>query len=144
MPPELWLVDVSRVDATSAFGISDPVARYDAVNGPRAAAKQVPRTLAPSDDERGAPAVSVGVVDLHFQSVRTAPVVLETKLTTALHAHAEVWVVTGTGHHTAAGSHQKGGGVLFNTVEAYLNDRGYAYYIGKDSNGHTGAFLVAR
>ena len=74
--------------------------------------------------------------------MRTAPVVLECKLLTALYQHAEVWIVTGTGHHTAAGSHQKGGGVLFNTVEAYLMERGFKYFTGKDASGHTGAFLV--
>ena len=39
-----------------------------------------------------------------------------------LQAHPEVWLVTGTGHHVAARSHQKAaeGGVLRAAVEEYL------------------------
>ena len=58
--------------------------------------------------------------------------------------HAEVWLLTGTGHHTAKGSHQRSeaGGVLRAAVEELLRDAGYAYYMGKDAGGHSGALLV--
>lgn len=78
------------------------------------------------------------------QSVRTAPLVLDAELPDALAAHPEVWIVTGTGHHTAAASHQRSvaGGVLHATVKEYLQENGYDFYVGRDNAGHSGAFLV--
>ena len=89
-------------------------------------------------------ASSAGVLDLHYQSVRSAAAVLDELLPTALHAHPEVWVITGTGHHVAANSHQKNaeGGVLRATVEEYLQYWGYEYYAGRDNAGQSGALLV--
>ena len=34
------------------------------------------------------------------------------------------------------------GGVLHATVKQYLLENGYDYYVGKDKQGHSGAFLV--
>ena len=52
--------------------------------------------------------------------------------------------MTGTGHHTDRGGHQRAavGGVLHATVKDYLAEYGYDFYLGKDSAGHSGAFLV--
>jgi hypothetical protein len=62
----------------------------------------------------------------------------------SLASHAEVWVITGTGHHTAKHSHQRAqvGGVLRSAVEEHLQQGGYEFYPGKDRAGHSGAFLV--
>jgi hypothetical protein len=84
------------------------------------------------------------VVDLHFQSTRTAPDVLDEVLPAALGAHAEVWVVTGTGHHVDRHGHQQHapGGVLHGLVAEYLAARGVPFRPGRDRAGHSGAFLV--
>jgi len=150
VPTALWTGEVSR-DA-SAFSISDPIARFQAVNEPR-------RT---------------GVLDLHFQSTRTAIQVLDELLETELQtvsnlveqrrarpvrgrrgaaypsdqAHglvgkedrAIVWVITGTGHHTGK-SHVKAG-ALFEAVDSYLEELGFQYVYGKDGAGKRGAFGV--
>merc|ERR1712228_570810 len=83
---------------------------------------------------RGREPPSVGVLDMHFQSTKTAPYVLDEMLPNALAEHVEVWIITGTGHHTDNHSHQKsvGGGVLHATVEAYLASPHYHYHFGKD------------
>ena len=83
------------------------------------------------------------VVDLHFQSTVTAPVVLDEVLEKAYSASptGNVWIVTGSGHHVAKG-HQKQGGHLLKAVEDYLWDRGWTYSIGKDQSGHQGALCV--
>ena len=148
MPQELWLSGVSRIDAASAFAIADPIARYTAVNEPHARRAAdglaVPMTLPPVEDRRRANRTGVGVVDLHFQSVKTAEGVLERVLPHALRTHAEVWLVTGTGHHTDKASHQRSatGGVLHAAVSEYLSARGLIFYMGKDNNGHSGALLL--
>ena len=46
------------------------------------------------DTKKGA-----GVVDLHYQSVRTAPAILDQMLFTALKEYAEVWLITGKKSH---------------------------------------------
>ena len=81
---------------------------------------------------------------MHYQSVRTAPVVLDATLAAALEHSREVWLVTGTGHHTDKASHQRSmaGGVLHATVHEYLLSHGYTFHPGKDAAGHAGAFLV--
>jgi DNA-nicking Smr family endonuclease len=84
---------------------------------------------------------STDVIDLHYQSTKTFTAVLDAVLQESLQAHAQVWVVTGTGHHTAVG-HQKAG-ALAQAVQAYLDWWGYDYSTGKDSQGKSGSFLVA-
>lgn len=70
----------------------------------RGATTPLPLTLSATD--RGCAAsfglarVGAGVMDLHYQSVRTVPLVLGRLLPSALEQHLEVWLVTGTGHHT--------------------------------------------
>ena len=147
MPLELWLNDVSRVDAASAFGVADPLARYEVVNRPHtlreASSGPVPLSLAAS--HTAPPHMRrAAVVDLHYLSVRSVEAVLRQVLPGSLAQHAEVWLLAGTGHHTAKGSHQRSeaGGVLRAAVEELLRDAGYAYYIGKDAGGHSGALLV--
>ena len=69
MPRELWLAEVARVEAATAFAIADPIQRFEVVNEPhrrRAATQALPPTLAATIDRGG----TVGVLDLHFQSVR--------------------------------------------------------------------------
>ena len=122
MPAELWLPEAARVDAARAFAIADPIARYQAVSEPhwKRAAQGAP--LPPALAATVARGGSVGVLDLHFQSTKTAAVVLDAVLWAALERHAEVWVVTGTGHHTDRASHQRSapGGVLWSVVHEYL------------------------
>jgi len=145
----------SRIEAADAFAIADPIARFEAVNAPHAKRLQaapLALSLRHEADERGVRdesnrarrAAGAGVLDMHYQSVRTAPVVLEATLNAALQAHAEVWLITGTGHHTHRASHQRAavGGVLHATVRTYLEEYGYDFFVGKDKAGHSGAFLV--
>ena len=150
MPQDLWLSGVQRIDASQAFNIADPLERFKAVNAPHekraASGLSLPRTLSAGDQPRGPRPQSntVGVIDLHFQSVRTAAACLDELLPNYLRMHCEVWLVTGTGHHTDKASHQKStaGGVLHNSVSAYLQEGGYLFYSGKDTMGHSGALLV--
>ena len=67
---------VARVDAASAFGVADPFARFEMVNAPHvraAAAQPLPLSLSASGTA-SAPgrAASGTVLDLHYQSVKTA------------------------------------------------------------------------
>ena len=89
-------------------------------------------------------AAKVGVLDLHYQSVKTSSFVLDTLLADALRRYEEVWIVTGTGHHTDRASHQRTaqGGVLHAAVAQYLSDGRYRHFLGKDQGGQSGAFLV--
>eukprot|EP00553_Chaetoceros_curvisetus_P003273 CAMPEP_0204619186 /NCGR_PEP_ID=MMETSP0717-20131115/5625_1 /ASSEMBLY_ACC=CAM_ASM_000666 /TAXON_ID=230516 /ORGANISM="Chaetoceros curvisetus" /LENGTH=433 /DNA_ID=CAMNT_0051633117 /DNA_START=282 /DNA_END=1584 /DNA_ORIENTATION=+ len=119
IPQNLWTSTHKR--SSSAFHISDPIARYEEVS------KSVQR-----DD----------VVDLHFQSVKTFPVVLAAVLPDKLRHHGEIWVVTGSGHHVNRSSHQKGGGVLETAVIEWLTSNEYSFMKGKDKNGYGGAILV--
>ena len=152
IPQQLWLTDVARIDSASAFSIVDPLERFAAVNAPheqRTAVARVPLTVKPSDsgDRTNAKAVKdVAVMDLHFQSVKTAPIVLDARLPALLEGHAEVWVLTGTGHHTDKAGHQRSqeGGVLYAAVRDYLMHTGYTFHPGKDGAGRSGAFLVVR
>ncbi|KAJ1450948.1 hypothetical protein M885DRAFT_589750 [Pelagophyceae sp. CCMP2097] len=119
MPPELWTSTVLR--NARVFELADPMERY----------AHVARSNARED-----------IVDLHFQSSRTAAVVLDAVLDAALARHSKVWLVTGSGHHTPVHSHQRSGGMLHAFCEEYLSTRGYDFAIAKDKNGYSGAFLV--
>ena len=151
IPSELWVGESAL--RSDAFHIADPFERYKEVN--RAYARDAGRMWVPltfgtsaggrssgrSNEEAGA-----GVVDLHYQSVRTVAGVLDRILPVALDAHAEVWVITGTGHHTNQQSHQRhrSGGVLNGAVEEYLEGKGCTFHKAKDHAGYSGAFLVLR
>lgn len=121
IPQDLWHAHENR--DSSVFYIADPLERYEAV------ASTVQRK---------------NVIDLHFQSTKTFGAVLETILPQKLYCHAEVWIVTGTGHHVGTKTHQKGGGTLENAVISWLTDSGYTFFRGRDRNGLGGALLVQR
>ena len=67
---------------------------------------------------------------------------LEAVLPEKLRDHGEVWIVTGSGHHVNRTSHQKGGGVLENSLIGWLTTNDYEITKGRDKNGHGGAVLV--
>ena len=117
MPQELWV----PVRDAHVFDIRDPLERYY-----RVASRQR----------------SPEVVDLHFQSSRTAGQVLDAVLEPTIAVHGHAWVVTGTGHHAPTESHQKRSGVLYHCVHEYLDANAYDFAVAKDSRGHAGAFLV--
>lgn len=121
IPQDMWNPNENR-DA-SAFHIPDPMERYETVAA----------TVARRD-----------VIDLHFQSTKTFPVVLVSVLPEKLAEFEEVWVVTGTGHHVGSKTHQKGGGALERAVNAWLTEEGYSFKAGRDRNGMGGAVLVKR
>ncbi len=118
VPREIWV----PLRNARVFEVQDPLERY--------------RMVAANHDRRD-------VVDLHFQSSRTAPVVLQHVLDTAIRANPSgVWVVTGSGHHAPRNSHQQKKASLFNFVGDYLASQGYSSTIAKDHNGFAGAYLV--
>lgn len=125
IPQDLWNAHENR--DSSVFYISDPLERYQKV------ATSVQRP---------------DVIDLHFQSTKTFPTVLETilplKLIKAEADRHQVWIITGTGHHVGAKTHQKGGGALELAVIAWLAEHNYKFSRGKDKNGQGGALLVNR
>ncbi len=116
IPVDLWTPSYLRNPAM--FQIADPIKRFGAVN--RNAAE--------------------GVVDLHYQTVKSCWQVLDLVLPQYAGYGDGVWVVTGTGNHR--GGHQAEG-VLYAEVRRYCADRGYTYKIGKDSaGGQSGALFV--
>jgi hypothetical protein len=121
IPQDLWNPHENR--DSSAFHIPDPLDRYHKVS------LGVKRK---------------DVVDLHFQSTKTFPAVLSTMLPEKLGEMAEVWIVTGTGHHVGSKTHQRSGGALERAVILWLADRGYNFCKGRDRNGLGGAVLVKR
>jgi hypothetical protein len=119
----------------SAFGISDPLERYYAV--------------ASTWKERA----MTNVMDLHYQSLQTFPVVLETLLPEKLPAATEdggVWIITGTGHHVAERGHQKRnvstleGAVWEYLLYHYPPEEGYRIAPGRDRNGQGGALFLQK
>jgi hypothetical protein len=73
LPEHVWLPEVGRT-AAAAFSIADPLARFHAVNAPyRARGERLPLMFG-SEEARGAAMAGGGIVlDLHFQSAKTAP-----------------------------------------------------------------------
>jgi hypothetical protein len=118
IPQSLWTSTHHR--SSTAFHIQDPLARFREVNSSQ------------KDD----------VLDLHFQSVKTFPLVLANILPEKLRRNGQVWVITGSGHHVHRGSHQKTGGVLETAVIGWLVSNEYNFVKGKDKNGYGGAVLV--
>jgi Smr domain len=119
IPREIWNVTENR-DA-AMFTIENPLERYAAVQ------RQNPRDT---------------VMDLHYQSLKTFPIVLETLLDGLLEQHGGIWIVTGTGHHVGRRTHQKSGGALEAAVMAYLTEHEYSFKRGKDKTGLGGALFV--
>mmetsp|Transcript_20382 Transcript_20382/g.24749 ORF Transcript_20382/g.24749 Transcript_20382/m.24749 type:complete len:353 (-) Transcript_20382:1159-2217(-) len=135
IPIELWLNEFER--PMNAFDISDPEQRYSYVNQPYYAEGRA----------QALESLGVRVMDLHYQSKTTAVFVLDAHLHQELErSNKGCWIITGTGHHTAANSHQKKhvGGVLFQCVLNYLQEGGYYYRIGLDKQGKSGAFFVKK
>jgi hypothetical protein len=121
IPIDVWTPHESR--DSSVFHIADPLLRYESVQ---------------AGSRRG------DVIDLHFQSTKTFPVVLSTVLPEKLAKFPRVWIVTGTGHHVGAKTHQKGGGALESAVLEWLHEEGYSFLRGRDRNGQGGAICVER
>eukprot|EP00536_Pseudo-nitzschia_multiseries_P001511 jgi/Psemu1/317589/estExt_fgenesh1_pm.C_190028 len=128
IPRDLWNPHENR--DSSVFYIGDPMERYQKV------AESVQRP---------------DVIDLHFQSMKTFSIVLETVLPLKLngsgsdnkkHNSRPVWIITGTGHHVGTKTHQKGGGALEAAVIEWLIENNYNFSRGKDRNGLGGALLV--
>lgn len=77
VPSEIWVADVERIDAASAFSITDPLIRFNSVNEPytrRLKQNPIPLMLS-SPDERGLTNAArqarthagATVLDLHYQ-----------------------------------------------------------------------------
>ena len=125
IPQDVWSQNPHHYqNASSCFQILDPIERF----------KEVTRRGSSRED----------VMDMHFQSTKTVPIVLSTILPKKLQSHSEVWVVTGTGHHVPGATHQRSGGVLEGSVVSWLEQSGYDYVKGKDRNGYGGVLLVKR
>eukprot|EP00586_Coscinodiscus_wailesii_P022930 CAMPEP_0172501112 /NCGR_PEP_ID=MMETSP1066-20121228/146171_1 /TAXON_ID=671091 /ORGANISM="Coscinodiscus wailesii, Strain CCMP2513" /LENGTH=442 /DNA_ID=CAMNT_0013275717 /DNA_START=146 /DNA_END=1471 /DNA_ORIENTATION=+ len=113
MPPQVWLPATDRSDYFYSY--PDPIARFLAVNDHHRStlqARAIPVTF-PSrhttargeaaEEEKGG---RVTLLDVHFQSATTVPIVLDEFLLKALEDYDEVWIVTGSGRHVATG-HQR-------------------------------------
>ena len=163
IPQNLWHAHENR--NASAFYISDPLERYYTVSA------TIPSTAVSSKNRPGSNDM---VVDLHFQSIKTFPVVLDTILPDKLSLLTPsfdssnngnnvdntngIWIVTGTGHHVnTQRTHQKGGSTLETAVLEYLiskyvipsttNDNRHGtirIYKGRDRNGKGGAIFLQR
>lgn len=121
IPQDLWHANDNR--SSAAFQIAEPIARYS----------EVSRSVMRDD-----------IIDLHFQSLKTFPIVLSQILPEKLRSYKEVWIISGSGHHVSRNSHQKSGGVLDNAVIEWLTANEYNFTRGKDKNGFGGAVLVKR
>jgi hypothetical protein len=127
IPLEIWNVTENRDAAVFAM-YDDPMERYAAVQRQRQKQQQNN--------------AQDNVMDLHYQSLATFPVVLDTLLDGLLEQHGTVWIVTGTGHHVGRRTHQKSGGALEAAVLSYLTEHGYSFKQGKDKTGQGGALFV--
>lgn len=167
IPKEVWLPSTANSDCFHLY--PNPIERFNAVNNHHKsylASVTIPKCFESSNNNpnhtttdkfksnKKSTSGKVALLDVHFQSAKTIAPVLNRFLTPALKRNDEVWVVTGSGHHVVAG-HQKreGGGVLFNAVKRYLEEReedmALEYRVGKDTSGGKnkssgGAFLVRR
>lgn len=158
IPREVWLPSTANSDCFHLF--PNPIERFNAVNNHHKkylASVTIPKCFESANSNHGEKSDRGGkvtVLDVHFQSAKTVAPVLNRFLAPALKKNAEVWVVTGSGQHVAAGHQRReGGGVLFNAVKRYLEEReeemGWEFCIGKDTSGGRnkssgGAFVVRR
>jgi len=123
IPQDLWNPNTNRNSVL--FHIADPIQRFYEVS-----------LLSRSNGRND-------VIDLHFQSIKTFPIVLKAILSDRLKICKDgVWVVTGSGHHVNRNSHQKSGGVLEKAVFSWLLEKKYKFLFGRDRNGYGGAILV--
>ncbi|KAL7542643.1 hypothetical protein ACHAWF_007224 [Thalassiosira exigua] len=157
IPKEVWLPSTANSDCFHLY--PNPIERFNAVNShhkPYLASVTIPTCFEGSnpDYEKPSKGGKVAVLDVHFQSAKTITPVLNRFLTPALKKNDEVWIVTGSGSHVAAGHQRReSGGVLFNAVKRYLQERedemALEFRVGKDtSSGRNkisgGAFLVRK
>jgi len=158
MPTELWLPDTSHSNYFHLY--PDPIDRFVAVNRHHTTVlkyRNIPLTLSRinnNDTTTDYNATAVTLLDVHFQSLNTVAIVLDQFLPPALSSHAEVWIVTGSGHHVGGGgsgsqgghNHQRReeGGVLFQAVRRYLIEWDMAFWIGKDGVGNFGGSFLVR
>lgn len=161
IPKEVWLPSTANSDCFHLF--PNPIERFNAVNQHHKsylASVTIPKCFEDAGSntqnhrDKSKNGGKVTILDVHFQSGKTITPVLNRFLNTALKKNEEVWVVTGSGHHVAVGHQRReGGGVLFNSVKRYLEDREeemtLEFRIGKDTSGGKnktsgGAFLVRR
>jgi hypothetical protein len=145
IPQNLWQAHENR-DA-SAFYISDPLERYYTVSGATTATTSMVSTKKTHN-----------IIDLHYQSIKTFTVVLDTILPDKLallsppsdsrsqspgnHSHntSGIWIITGTGHHVnTQRTHQKGGSTLESAVLEYL----IINYILRSSDDNNSGSLIA-
>mmetsp|Transcript_9512 Transcript_9512/g.20627 ORF Transcript_9512/g.20627 Transcript_9512/m.20627 type:complete len:577 (-) Transcript_9512:99-1829(-) len=162
IPKEVWLPTTANSDCFHLF--PNPIERFNAVNQHHKsylASVTIPKCFEDSGgstptnrDKSRNTGGRVALLDVHFQSGKTITPVLNRFLNPALKRNDEVWVVTGSGHHVMVGHQRReGGGVLFNAVKRYLEDReaemALEFRIGKDTSGGKnkssgGAFLVRK
>jgi hypothetical protein len=128
IPQTLWQAHENR-DA-SAFYIVDPLERYYTVSSQQ---QQQPKQRSGGGGSRTTPNdTTLHTIDLHYQSVKSFPIVLDTILPQKLASLSPstsskndpqngIWIITGTGHHVnTQRTHQKGGGALESAVLEYL------------------------
>ena len=154
IPKEVWLPSTANSDCFHLY--SNPMERFQAVNNHHKsylASVTIPHCFDNTDNHcKGG---KVTLIDCHFQSAKTIAPVLDRFLSVAVKKHDELWVVTGSGHHVAAGHQRReSGGVLFNAVMRYLEerealDKTFAFKVGKDTSGGRnkssgGAFVVRK
>jgi len=159
IPKEVWLPSTANSDCFHLY--PNPIERFNAVNQHHKsylASVTIPKFFEDKGSNHSsrnkAKKGKVALLDVHFQSGKTITPVLNRFLTPALKRNDEVWVVTGSGHHVSVGHQRReGGGVLFNAVKRYLEDREeemmLEFRIGKDTSGGKnknsgGAFLVRK
>eukprot|EP00581_Thalassiosira_minuscula_P001537 CAMPEP_0183736164 /NCGR_PEP_ID=MMETSP0737-20130205/48635_1 /TAXON_ID=385413 /ORGANISM="Thalassiosira miniscula, Strain CCMP1093" /LENGTH=555 /DNA_ID=CAMNT_0025970101 /DNA_START=144 /DNA_END=1811 /DNA_ORIENTATION=+ len=157
IPKEVWLPSTANSDCFHLY--PNPIERFNAVNQHHKsylASVSIPKCFedAAPNPNKAKIAGKVALLDVHFQSGKTITPVLNRFLTPALKKNDEVWVVTGSGNHVAVGHQRReGGGVLFNAVLRYLEEREaemtLEFRIGKDTSGGKnkssgGAFLVRK
>ena len=159
IPKEVWLPSTANSDCFHLF--PNPIERFNAVNNHHKsylASVTIPKCFESSSTSAKTKtrknAGKVTLLDVHFQSAKTIAPVLNRFLPSALKRNDEVWVVTGSGHHVAVGHQRReGGGVLFNAVKRYLEEReedmDVEFRVGKDTSGGKnkssgGAFLVQK
>lgn len=169
IPKEVWLPDTANSDYFHLY--PNPIERFIAVNGHHKsylASVTIPKCFEKSNPnpnftngKKAGGGSGVALLDVHFQSAKTITPVLDHFLTPALNNNDEVWIVTGSGHHVAVGHQRReekstkggstsSGGILFNAVRRYLEEReedmGLEFRIGKDTSGGKntsgGAFVV--
>ena len=154
IPEDLW-TDQSERNAAACFAIADPMARFEAVNagGKPGVVDLHFQSLATVrtvlDRVLGAPAAYYGGGGGgggggdHRDAAAAAAAARRRRQEEATAVTGGgggvLWLVTGSGHHAEKGQRKTG---LREAVEAYLQEWGMEYELGRDKKGHVGAFRV--